>query len=236
MKILLLAAMTSELLPLCKALNLSRSSPDAPYHYAGQYRTLHLLGGVSTMGMEAAETYVKKLLAAETIDHVVFVGIAGAYAGDLNIGDLVQTRQVMDHRDMARYPLETLGAPITPGLLLSSDNIRYDENFRKYLEQNNIVAIDMEAGAIAAVCQQHNIPLTVCKAISDRVELDKPSYDAFGLANRDGSPNLSAVFRYLLAKPWRITYLIKLAIGSHKAISASSRQAHKLIDQHFVGK
>lgn len=231
MKILLLAAMANELLPLCKILNLSRSSPDAPYHYAGQYRKLHILGGISTMGMGAAEDYVKKILATEAIDHVVFVGIAGAYSRDLKIGDLVQTHCVIDHRDMTQYALENLDAPITAGSLLSSDNISYDENFREYLERNNIVAIDMEAGAIAAVCQQHNIPLTVCKAISDYVEIDKPGYDAFGLANPDGSPNLPAVFRYLLTKPWRIIYLIKLGIGSNKAIAASSTQAKKLMDQ-----
>jgi nucleoside phosphorylase len=231
MKILLLAAMANELLPLCKTLNLSLSSADAPYQYAGQYRQLHILGGITTMGMGAAEDYVKKIVATEAIAHVVFVGIAGAYSRDLKIGDLVQTRSVIDHRDMSQYILENLNAPITPGYLLSSDNISYDENFKVFLERNHIVAIDMEAGAIAAVCKQHNIPLTVCKAISDYVEIDKPNYDAFGLANPDGSPNLPAVFKYLLTKPWRITYLIKLGIGSNKAISASSRQAKKIIDQ-----
>jgi nucleoside phosphorylase len=224
--------MSSELKPVRRALGLDSSTQAGSGCVRGMYKGVTIITVVTRMGLAAAQSATEELFASagSNIDHVFVVGIAGANDPELQIGEVVIPTSVVDERDgVFRYP-ENLSDLQSSGLLYSTDQLAYSEEYVAMLNDRKVSLVDMESGAIAAVCERNNCPFTVIRAVSDRVDKHAENFDVFHLANDDGSPRYLAAIRYILRKPWKIAYLISMGLGAKKAIDASSAELLKTVE------
>lgn len=224
--------MTSELAPVKKSLSIARRPRNGEAYCTGTYKGVTVITAVTNMGLAASESATEALFAryGDGIDHLFVVGVAGAYDQRLKIGEVLIPETVVDHRDgIVRYPAH-LGTREPSGLIYSSDHLSYSHDYVALLNRKNVTAVDMESGAITAVCQRHGCPVTIIRAVSDRVDVLAESYDVFHLAHADGSPKYLAALRFVLRRPQRIAYLVAMGLGAKKAIDASAAELLKNIE------
>lgn len=224
--IAIVSAMTSELQSARRALGLSGAPPTDAVCAEGWYKGVRILTVVTNMGLHAAQQATEQLFNryADEINHLFVVGIAGAVDAGLDIGAVVIPESVVDERDgIARYPVN-LSDRKPAGVIYSTDQLQYDKAFVALLHSRKVSLVDMESGAIAAVCEHNHCPFTIIRAVSDRVDKHAQDFDVFQLANADGSPRYGAAIRYILARPWKMAYLIAMGMGAHKAINASTAE------------
>jgi nucleoside phosphorylase len=231
--IAILSAMSSELKPVTRALGLDVGPRAGSGKARGIHKDVTVITAVTRMGLAAAQSATEELFAStgSGIDHVFVVGIAGANDPTLKIGEVVIPACVVDERDgVARYPTN-LSDSESSGLIYSTDQLAYSKEFVAMLQDRKVSLVDMESGAIAAVCERNNCPFTIIRAVSDRVDKHAENFDVFHLANADGSPRYMAAMRYILGKPWKIFYLISMGLGARKAIKASSAELLKNVER-----
>ncbi len=230
--IAILSAMSSELEPIRRVLGLGVEPQAGSSYTRGVYKGVTVITAVTKMGLAAAQKATEDLFSnfGADIDHLFVVGIAGTCDPGLNVGDVLTPEFVVDERDgVARYPVN-LSACASSGVIYSTDQLCYDKAFVAMLRSKNVSLVDMESGAIAAVCERNNCPFTIIRAVSDRVDKHAENFDVFHLANEDGSPRYLASIRYILRKPWKIAYLISMGLGAQKAINASSSELLKNVE------
>lgn len=227
-----MAAMRSELRPLVQALSLRERPSSAGRVYEGRAAGVGIVATTTDMGTEAATRRTGALLEGEPIDHVIVVGIAGGVDPALDIGALVIPETVVHrHAGVSTTPLALTGATAS-GTILTSDDLHYGPEVVAGLIGDGVTAVDMETGAIGAVCEERGVPWSAYRAISDRVDADAVDYDVYHLARPDGSPDPRAAARYLLTRPSRIPYLIRLARGSRVAIDRAARAVVAAVEEH----
>ena len=216
--------MRQELAPLVRKLGLRRSDADRSLHLgtAGAVEVVATRTGIGTAA--AAET-TERLLDASKIDHVMVVGIAGGVDEELPIGALIAPEVVVDGPTGREHRPAQLGERPPRGRLVTSDALVTGLDEAARLKREGVVGLDMETAAIAAVCERRGCPWSVFRAISDRVTDGTTDAAVLALAGPDGSGNLAAVARYLLARPWRIVRLARLARGSLRAADAAAEAA-----------
>jgi adenosylhomocysteine nucleosidase len=231
--IAIVSAMSAELKPVRQALGLGVKPQAGVNHTCGFYKGVTVVTVVTKMGLVAAQNATEELFSTfgSGIDHLFVVGIAGANDPGLNIGDVVIPEYVVDERDgISRYPIN-LGDSESSGVIYSTNQLQYDSGFVAMLHSKKVSLVDMESGAIAAVCERNNCPFTVIRAVSDRIDKHAENFDVFHLANADGSPRYMAAACYIFKRPWKVTYLIAMALGAKKAINSSSAELLKNIER-----
>lgn len=90
------------------------------------------------------------------------------------------------------------------------------------------LAVDMESHHVAELANRHNLPLLVIRAVADTAFDDIPEAALVGL-NDEGRPAIGAVLRSLLAKPWQLPALIRVALRSRAALAALLRSRAGLL-------
>ncbi|MEZ5503438.1 MAG: 5'-methylthioadenosine/S-adenosylhomocysteine nucleosidase [Halioglobus sp.] len=222
----ILAAMRAELKPVLKLLGTDGKGVTSGSEWRGQYKGIDVIMVLTGMGLEAAQAATERLFSGhgDQLQHVFVVGIAGANDLRLDIGDVVIPEIVIDERDGISRHTVIAGDRSTPSVIYSTDQLNYDADFVARLRRLNVTLVDMESGAIAAVCERNGCPITVIRAVSDKIDEHAASFDVFHLANADGSPRYGAVLVYLLRQPWKLPYLVAMAAGAKKAISAASAE------------
>jgi adenosylhomocysteine nucleosidase len=88
-----------------------------------------------------------------------------------------------------------------------------------------VVALDMETAAVAKVCDEHDVPWSVVRAISDRAGDGTVDGETVGLTHPDGRPNVSAVARYLVRHPDALPRLVRLGKGAKLAAARAAETA-----------
>jgi nucleoside phosphorylase len=166
----------------------------------GKVGDTEVVATTTGMGMELARRRAGELLDATPVDHVMVVGIAGGVGPTVAVGDLILPRIVVDGSTGTEYRPDHLGAPVTEGTIVSSDDFMVDPDVVAELVERGVIAVDMETGAVAAVCAQ-----------------------------RDGSPNAPAAVKYLVTHPWRIPKLAKIAKGSMSAMTNAANAARQAL-------
>ncbi len=224
-----MSATTSELKPVLRTLGIA-SKPSASEEYCtGTYKGVTVIIAVTDVGLAAAQTATEALFAryGTTIDHLFVVGIVGAFELCLKIGEVVVPEGVIDQRDgITRQPVN-LSVSEPSGVIYSCDQHNYDDAHVAVLNSNNVAGLDMGSGAVAAVCERHDCPVTIVKAVSDKVDLLAEPHDVFQLT---GLPGCREAIGFALRRPQRIAYLIALALGAKKAIAASSAELLRNIE------
>jgi adenosylhomocysteine nucleosidase len=224
----LIAPMPSELRPLVKALALRRVKPDDTSMYVGFAGETELVATTSGMGTQLAAEATNRLLDTTPVDHVIVVGIAGGM-GTSKVGDLIEPTVVVDKASGAEYAPHYLDDAVAPaGKLVTHDDFDMKPDETARLIADGFVAVDMETAAVAAVCEQRNVPWSPVRVISDLVGVTPG--DVIDLANPDGTANTRAALRYLLRHPLRIPKLLRLGresmAAANKAAATAARTLH----------
>jgi adenosylhomocysteine nucleosidase len=220
-----LAPMRHELRPLVRPLGLRRTGPGADALYSGAVGRVEIVATITQMGTLAAARAAERVLDSGAVDHLVVVGIAGGIGASVQLGDLVVPELVLDLASGAQHRPARLGDATPRGTLATSDGLILDRGVFARLEQRGVIAIDMETSAVAAVCERRGGPWSVFRAISDRAGDPNIDRDVFGLARPDGGPNLPAIARFVLTRPWRLPKLARLGRDMRAATQVAASAA-----------
>jgi adenosylhomocysteine nucleosidase len=221
----MLAPMPSELQPLVKTLALRRTAGESMYE--GDVGAVHVVATKTGMGTKNAAEAAERLLDANTVDHVMVVGIAGGVGPTVAVGDLILPEVVVDKDSGAEYRPAHMGDVTPRGKLVTHDDFDLTPAELERLVADGFIAVDMETAAIGAVCERRGVPWSAVRVISDIAGVTPG--DVIDLANPDGSPNVVAGLKYMVRHPNRIPYLIKLARNSFAAARAAAAAAKRAV-------
>jgi nucleoside phosphorylase len=224
MRIAILAPMRQELAPVVEAFSLQRATDGDPKLLEGSIGDTAIIATTTGIGTAGARAAAERVLDAKPTDHVMVVGIAGGVGPSVKLGDLVFPSVVVVRATGTEYHPAHLGTPEVRGKIVTSDDFLVDRSTLDELIADDVVALDMETSAVAAVCAARGCDWSVIRAISD-MATDHPDDAVLGLAKPDGSANGPAVAKFLLTKPWRIPHLARLQRDSKAAATAAARAA-----------
>lgn len=190
--------------------NLSTHTKAGCTFYTGEYQGVELVLLQSGIGKVAASVGTTLLLECFDVDAVINTGSAGGFDPSLNHGDVVISTEVRHHDadvtafgyeigQMASQPAAFIADPklmdltekalnaledqhAVRGLICTGDVFVCTPERQNYIRQNfpGVVAVEMEAAAIAQTCHQFNVPFVVVRAISDVADKESPmSFDEF---------------------------------------------------------
>lgn len=183
----------------------------------------------SGIGKVAAAVGTAVLLEVFQPDVVLNTGSAGGFDSSLNVGDVVISTEVRYHDadvtafgyeigQMAQQPaafqsdeklmavaekaLATMGdIHAVRGLICTGDAFVCSADKQAFIREHfpSVVAVEMEAAAIAQACHQFNVPFVVVRAISDVADKESPmSFEEFlPLAAKSSSAMVSKMAEIL---------------------------------------
>ena len=194
--------------------------------------TMQRLGVRTAYSLLAASAFAP-LVAAYSADPgkaaAALLGIAGGVGPSVAIGDLVVPELVVDGPSGREYRPTPLGDTPPRGRLVTSDQFGYDPDTLARFIAAGVVALDMETASVAAVCEAQGCPWSAFRAISDRGDDDTVDPNVLAIAGSDGTPNVPALLRYLLRRPWRIARLAKLGRDSKVAAERAAAAALRAV-------
>ncbi|HEX4493129.1 MAG TPA: hypothetical protein VH914_18145 [Acidimicrobiia bacterium] len=218
-------AMPMELKPLAKKLALRKTAIGPVEVRAGSFAGRDVVAIATGMGTDLAAHATERLLGAVDAERVVVFGITGAVENETPIGTLVLPEVVVDGATGSEYRPEALADGTPHGKMWTTNELHTDLELIAGLRAQGVVSLDMETAAIAQVCEQHGIPWSVFRTISDRATDGSVDEEIFRLSNQDGTPNPIAVLRYFLLHPQRIPRMARLAKGALRATEAAADAA-----------
>lgn len=186
---------------------------------------MRIVATLAGIGFGAATAATERLLDDHHPDHVVVVGIAGGIGRGLAIGDVIVPERIIDGGTGTEYHPSALGDLEASGTIVSYDGLTTEPDEVARLVASGGLALDMESSAVAAVCVRRGTPWSVVRAVSDRVGTDPVDEAVLGLARPDGSPDLGAVARFIVTRPWRLPGLVRLGRYSTQAAAAAATTA-----------
>jgi adenosylhomocysteine nucleosidase len=166
---------------------------------------------VTGIGRENAERAVRKFLAAQTPARVLSCGFAGALVPGLAIGGVVFETEDAGLREK----LTSVGAKSVK--FYCADRIATTVREKQELRRSaNADAVEMESGAIAAVCRERGLPCATVRAISDTADEDLP-LDFNQLSKPDRSLDYGRLALAIAKSPGKIGALRRLQKNSELA-------------------
>jgi adenosylhomocysteine nucleosidase len=222
--------MPMELAPLRRRMKDRRPFPALGKRaLTGRLAGVEIVAATVGVGTRAAIEATERLLGSVSVPLVVVVGIAGASAPHLRVGDVVVPETVIHGPSAVPYASTALGGAHRQGTILTSDDLLVEAEAVAALHRRGITAMDMETGSIAAVCDRHSVPWTAFRAISDTV--DRPvDKDVMTMLSRDGNPNVGAALRFIARRPHEIPHLVSLARDSSRACDAAAAAAERALE------
>lgn len=206
---LILIAMEAEAEPLLKALNLQKINSDSEYSpfiiYSGSYKNFVVSvvtnGKCNKFGVDNVGTTPAAIAAFSTInqlkpDIVINAGTAGGYKSKgANIGDVFVATKIYHHdrripipgfAEYGRGDHSGIDVPqlisalnFKTGNISTSNSLDHSQTDDEIITQNNASVKDMEAAAIAWVCELSATPLLTIKVVTDIVDGDRPTQEEF---------------------------------------------------------
>ncbi len=169
------------------------------YHEA-KYRDIDIVLSYSKIGKVNAALTAATMIEHFGCDMLLFTGVAGAIAPDLEIGDLVVATQLCQHdlditafghphgyvpegkvyiepsRELihiAKTVADEKGINLKKGIIATGDQFIADNERKKWIASTfDADAIEMEGAAVAQVCDALDVPFFVLRAISDTADMD----------------------------------------------------------------
>lgn len=174
-------------------------------------------GCVTGPGGQRAADAIDRLLAEENVHGLILAGFSGGLDPTLKLGDLVRPRWVTNedgqtyelHDDAPPTPLTQQSNVQEPTILTVSRLVATPRKKRALCNQWQASCVDMESFHVAEVAAKHGIPLRIIRAISDAATETLPEVVTTWLT-RFGRTNTTAIVRYILTHPWRLSLLLKL--------------------------
>lgn len=190
--------------------NLTEEKKGGCTFYSGQIQEVDVVLLQSGIGKVAAAIGTAILLENYQVDQVINTGSAGGFDSSLSVGDVVISTEVRHHDanvtvfgyeigQMAGQPAafqadETLmqhaesalavigDTHAVRGLICTGDAFVCTAEQQAVIRQNfpSVIAVEMEASAIAQTCHQFSVPFVVVRAISDVADKESPmSFEEF---------------------------------------------------------
>ena len=169
---------------------------------------------ITGIGRQNAETSLRRFLAGNLPKLVLTCGFAGGLNPELEIGDVVFIT------GYAALDQRLADADAKRASFFSASRIATTVAEKKQLhEGTGADVVEMESGAILAVCRESRIPCAMVRAISDTAGENLPlDFNAF--AKADMSLDYVKLAWAIARAPWKIGALIQL----HKKTSFAAQQ------------
>jgi adenosylhomocysteine nucleosidase len=171
---------------------------------------------------------------AATASGIISIGIAGALAAGLPVGQWVVADAVLvDGESLPTDPAWTsrLAARLPEaarGVLLGVNAMVAEATQKASLHRTTgAVAVDMESHIVARVARRHRLPFAAARVISDAAHHDLPPAARVGM-RLDGGMDLPAVLRSLLANPGQLPALIRTGLEAERGFRALLRGHRRL--------
>ena len=171
---------------------------------------------------------------AGTASGIISIGIAGALAAGLPVGQWVVADAVLvDGESLPTDAAWTgrLAARLPEaarGVLLGVNAMVADATQKASLHSTTgAVAVDMESHIVARVARRHRLPFAAARVISDAAHHHLPPAARVGM-RLDGGMDLPAVLRSLLANPGQLPALIRTGFEAERGFRALLRGHRRL--------
>jgi len=154
------------------------------------------------------------------ISGIISIGIAGGLSPDVRPGSVVAATAVI--AGPVRFEtdpgwaqrLMRVAPHCRPGVIAGNDTVIASRPEKTDLfERTGAVAVDMESHIAAAAASAHNIPFAALRVVCDPADRTIPPA-ALVAMKRDGSIDLGAVLRSVMAEPGQLLSLAYLARDS----------------------
>lgn len=158
-------------------------------------------------------------------DVIINTGSAGGYSSNLNVGDIVISNEVVHHDvdatgfgytygQVPKMPetfvasksliektstvIRQMGIQYDIGMIATGDSFMDDSKRVSFVRKQfpNVIAVEMEAAAIAQVCYQYGTPFVIIRALSDIAGKEATvSFDSF---LKQAAKNASDIVRQMV--------------------------------------
>lgn len=137
-------------------------------------------GAGPRLAAQAVEIAIRAVTGAELssskLDAVVSTGFCGALDPDLRECQIVVGNEVLNLDTQTRFECGSVDAdsPFASGLLLSQDRVANFAAEKQQLRDRSALAVDMEAGGVAARATRAGLPFYCIKVVCDRADESFP--------------------------------------------------------------
>jgi adenosylhomocysteine nucleosidase len=229
-------AVREELNPILKRVRLERVFHEVTWDQLRSLRHAHrdhlrfFIGTLNSVPVVVFRTGVGRHRAREIVriffEHFeprlfISTGFGGALQSGLNIGDIVMASDICELQSglcnwQGVIPPVNGEIKFRKGRLITADQMIVDAiDKAKIGELHKADVVDMETSAVAALCQQHSVPIFSIRAISDRSDENLPPEINSFFNNGQVQPGLVA--RAIAVHPPTVVGLFKLAKHAWKA-------------------
>jgi adenosylhomocysteine nucleosidase len=197
----------------------------------GRLAGLDVVATTVGVGTRSATKTTERVLQTVSVPLVVVVGIAGATAPHLKVADVVVPEAAIHGPGGTTHASSSsVAARDRKGTIHTHDELIIESDEVAALHRAGVTAMDMETGAIAAVCERHGVEWAAFRAVSDPID-QPPDKDIMTMLNADGTPDVGASLRFMVRKPHRIPHLVALARNSSKACNAAAAAAVRALEK-----
>ncbi len=221
----MLAPMRPELKALVKAGTLTKTARNGVFSHQGATGDWSILAGIIGIGPARARDATVRMLEEGPFDHVMVVGIAGGLDPMLSIGALIVPSRVRLYPDGPTFSSRPLAPRVADGGLMTTDGLFSEDTVWRSILDAGFGAVDMEASAVADVCDAAGVDWSVYRGISDRPDEHIVDQAVFALSKPDGTADLGAVAKYLALDPRRAKAMAHLNKCMQLAASVAAEAA-----------
>jgi hopanoid-associated phosphorylase len=172
--------------------------------------------------------------AAHEAEAVISMGLAGALAAELAVGDWIVADRVVwtgggadVDAGWSEALLERLPQARSGTLLWSERMLLSASEKRCAHAETKALAVDMESGVAARVARRHRLPFAAVRVVSDAAQQDLPEAVRVGMGP-DGQMAPGPVFAALLRDPAQLPALIRTARDAERAFRALAEGRRRL--------
>jgi adenosylhomocysteine nucleosidase len=192
--------------------------------YQGAHAVL-VCGGI---GGSAARRAAQALVELRQPDTLLSAGFAGALEPELRAGSTLAAARIVDAETG-----ESFESGQGNGTLLSTARVLSAAEKAELRGRYGAIAVDMEAGAVAAVAKERRMPFVAIKAICDDTGLSLPPFTSF--IDEQGRFLTAAYVGYVAPRPWLWPLVFRMGRSSARAASALSQQLREFLSERAVG-
>jgi hypothetical protein len=186
--------------------------------------------GIACIYSPRAEQLEKMLVALldRLGDHpprgIMSFGTVGALAPDLECGQWIVARCIIDHDGITRYTdpgwsialLRLYRSARYAPVISSPRALLTPQDKRHAFQMTGAYAVDMESDVVARVAMRYNLPFVVARVVLDRSTDVIPQIALLGLKD-DGTTQVGPVIKGLLRNPRELKPLLRLARAAARA-------------------
>ncbi len=216
-RVLVLAPMSVELHPVARRLGLRRQRSSG--RLSGRFADLEVVAALVGVGTIRSAQIARIAIRAHEPDRVVIAGVAGGLGEGLRVGSLVVPEVVVDLDKGDERRAHPLGGHPLEGRLITSGVLHPWSDLEDHA-RDGALAVDMETGAIAEVCEAEGVSWTAFRGVSDIVRDATVDGATLAMVNEDGTTNVAAAIRRVARSPRSVGGLARLGRDTSVAMAA----------------